>query len=463
MRSFAFQDMIRGFNPSQPLEFDSIAPKSQRNLLASGSTKVVVSIDSHDIDDVVIVGINANDRPGLLLDISRGLHSLGLQLHHTEASVIQGKSISIWRCALIEEGDSANAGEMETVLGQIIENDGGGAGVSKQRGLSVIRTVVTDQSRLVDKTCDDIDFRKTYKAAIVGVQKKDKSEVNLLTEVVFAPGDVLVLQADEDSFLLVRPPDKFYTKSSSDAAYKNIFNKAVGGLRLSSSSNDLKEKASEATTTADDSNIACVTDSRKEEVWNDLHVLFPEEASQDDGGGNASREFLAAVKVAPKSSHIGKTVFEAGLNRQAGLFLVGVERPVTGRKSRMQVSFATPSLMPGKSPFDSGISVEDGSMNDSAMASITKGSQPKASIPVPPEGHLKENDVLWFAGGANSIADMRKIPGLVSLEDDELQQIEEHLHDRRLVQAVVARKGPLVGKTAGEVRFRTTYGGKNVR
>ena len=52
--------------------------------MLAGPAKVLVVIDTQDLDDVVIVGINSNDRPGLLLHISRGLHSLGLQLHHTE-------------------------------------------------------------------------------------------------------------------------------------------------------------------------------------------------------------------------------------------------------------------------------------------------------------------------------------------------------------------------------------------
>ena len=41
---------------------------------------------------------------------------------------------------------------------------------------------------------------------------------------------------------------------------------------------------------------------------------------------------------------------------------------------------------------------------------------------------------MWFAGHATAIADLRKIPGLVFLEDDELQKIDEKVHDQRLVQ-----------------------------
>ena len=53
---------------------------------------------------------------------------------------------------------------------------------------------------------------------------------------------------------------------------------------------------------------------------------------------------------------------------------------------------------------------------------------------------------------------MRKIPGLVQFVSDEIKQIEGKVSDRRLVQAVVARTGSLVGKTVAGVKFRTKYG-----
>jgi di/tricarboxylate transporter len=77
---------------------------------------------------------------------------------------------------------------------------------------------------------------------------------------------------------------------------------------------------------------------------------------------------------------------------------------------------------------------------------------------IAPDSNLKEGDVLWFAGSASSVGDLRKIPGLISYESEEVEKINETVHDRRLVEAVIARRGPLVGKTVKEVRFRTRYG-----
>lgn len=445
-------DMIRGYDPSEPFpeELDS-APRESR---LAGPAKIVVVIDTQDLEDMVIVGINVTDRPGLLLDISRGLHSLGLQLHHTEASVILSRSISIWRCALIDDGEVApNAEEMQAILSSLLENEVG-VGAAKRRGLSVIRCVVTEQSKLVGKSLEDINFRETYKAAIIAVQKRDKSKVEDLAEVNFVPGDILVIQANDDSPLLVRPPPDFYVKTETNAGYipKNFF-KAVGGLKLSSSLTDLKGLKGKVPEDTGDAISISSNDTRTMEVWRDLLVLFHgKEGNTQEDGGNSSREFLAATEVSKKSEHIGRTVTQAGLDKQSGLFLVSVERPVTARP--LQVSFAMGSVTHPPSPHS--LRLSDG--NGSEMASITQGKMPTATIPVPPEGHLKEGDILWFAGPATAMADLRKIPGLVSLEDKELKQIDEKVHDRRLVQAVVARKGPLSGRTAAEVGFRTRYG-----
>lgn len=390
-------ETMRGYKPSQELD------SAPRDPIFAGPAKVIVVVDSQDLEHVIIIGINSHDRPGLLRDISRGIGNLGLQVHHTEASVIQSRSISVWRCELIDGGGNLDAAEMQAVLSSLLEHEYG-TEASKLRGISVIRAVVTHQSRLCGKTLEDANFREMYDAAVIAVQKKDSSNVDELKKVCFAPGDLLVLQAKDDSLLLVRPPSDFYkseTKGQKNSGHKDSVDYSL----------------------------------EQSQVWGDLRVLFNENEGQDEGG-NLSREFLAAVKVSAKSLHIDKTVAEAGLDRQAGLFLVSVERPVIC--DMLRTSFTILSLAPGSSPTN---------LPDSM-----------SMLPVPPEGHLKENDILWFAGDAAAIADLRKIPGLSLLEDDQIQNLEGKRHDRTLVHAVIAKKGPLVGKTAVEVGFRTIYG-----
>jgi len=224
--------------------------------------------------------------------------------------------------------------------------------------------------------------------------------------VCFSPGGVLVLQANNDSPLLERPPSDFYNGPKNSGSEGSVDN----SLEQASNSDGIMSSAS------------------KSHIWNDLRVLFNEKEGQDNEG-DESREFLATVKVSAKSKHIDKTVEEAGLDSQDGLFLVSVERPVVPGNMHM-TSFLIHSLIPGRGPI---------SLPDSM-----------SMLPVPTEGHLKENDILWFAGDAAAIADLRKNPGILLLEDDQIQKMESKRHDRTLVHAVISKTGPLVGKTAGK-------------
>ena len=45
-------------------------------------------------------------RPGLLLDISKGLLRLNLQVHRTEAVVVGERSVSVWRCDYLEKTET---------------------------------------------------------------------------------------------------------------------------------------------------------------------------------------------------------------------------------------------------------------------------------------------------------------------------------------------------------------------
>ena len=85
---------------------------------------------------------------------------------------------------------------------------------------------------------------------------------------------------------------------------------------------------------------------------------------------------------------------------------------------------------------------------------------PRLLRPSTPESDvLREDDVLWYAGNAQAIASVRKIPGLAPIESadqvDKLKGVSSQ--SRRLIQAVVAKTGPLVGRSIRDMKFRSRY------
>lgn len=508
-------DMIRGIAPSEPMEDMAKASSGppRHNKMPSSNTmfeggdepaKIVVLTDTRGSQQMVIVGIDARDRPGLLLDISRGLLRMNLQLHHTEASVVEERSVSIWRCEVLDEGVS-DIEEIWDILNALLEYESGIEAI-KKRGLRVLRAVVTKKSRLVKRTATEVNFREIYQAAIVAVQRNGKNTTEPLSRVRFEAGDVLVLQASDDSPLLSRPPEDFYKKlaesrgrgseikgNSSVQSLVKFFrggtgsNSDLAGMGVSKDENEKAHDTLSSTersasrnsdiegggqveegfyipedgepegggdSTSSPSNVA----NPIEELWVDLQVMFVDKTNDDAENGipsksdeQGNREFLTAMQIAPRSQLAKKTAVQSGIDKLPGVFLVSIERPAahaddnaTDADKRVKV-----------------ITIPSDAMSASRAGSIDAASFLDAEptlLPVAPDEPLKEGDILWFSGSANAVGDLRKIPGLKSYENDEVKKINEKVHDRRLVQAVVARKSPLVGKTVADVRFRTRYG-----
>ena len=84
----------------------------------------------------------------------------------------------------------------------------------KSRGLRVIRAVIPSTSKLIGTTASETNFRQAYKAAIVAVQRGKQSVSNKLSQARFEVGDLVVLQASDDSPLLIPPPKDFYRNIS---------------------------------------------------------------------------------------------------------------------------------------------------------------------------------------------------------------------------------------------------------
>ena len=103
--------------------------------------------------------------------------------------------------------------------------------VPKKRGLKVIRVKVTKHSRLVGRTAAEVQFRETYKAAIVAVQQGGRNAMNRLSSLKFRADDILILQVSDDCPLLSPPPETASSASKSFVSSMSArFNKSSDKL-----------------------------------------------------------------------------------------------------------------------------------------------------------------------------------------------------------------------------------------
>ena len=77
--------------------------------------QIVVTRDNRSHSRIVLIGVNTRDRPGLLLDISKCLLELKLQVHRTESVICDEQSVSVWRCSHIEN-DEFDAEQISAML-----------------------------------------------------------------------------------------------------------------------------------------------------------------------------------------------------------------------------------------------------------------------------------------------------------------------------------------------------------
>ena len=330
---------------------------------------------------------------------------------------------------------------------QVILEDNSSVEVLKKGGLRVLRARVTKQSRLIGCTAEEVKFRENYKAAIVAVQQGGKNVSQSLTSVKFGAGDILALQVSDDS-LLLSPPSNTVSKRRF-----SLFS-TVKGTDENKSPDVTDHEDVEVCTVVFNCLVVWtfefsyrlehatfyhqkfggdVSDEVSDALWRDLEVLPAGSEATNNSPG--SKEYLVAMRVSRKSIHAKKNVAENGIAKVPGVTIVSIERSV-GHEGFHNVVVSSPTA-----------SVESQLQNDLQMYTA-----------IDPDEPLLEGDLIWFAGDASAIGDLRKVPGLESPEKDEIKQMDDNVHDRLLVQAVVAKSGPLVGKTVREVQFRTKYG-----
>ena len=507
------------------------------------------------------------DRPGLLHDISQGLNRLRVQLLHCEASVVANRSVSIWRLQSMDQ--STTREEIRTVIEALLSPTSGSQ-ASKEKGQSVLRVRVRLGGALVGRASADVNFRATYGAAIVAMQRGGRAPLGKLGQVKLREGDVLVLQCNEDSPLLKDAPADFFEETrldeSRDESFVSVPQKGTPGggstpanmpstphgsrtsLLTMVGMKDLgmkdlrgyssRSRGARQTKTELDKNDADLSVGAEVSVTvekeppstassggssgsgsparlNDVSVAIPDirglslrspvatvapKPAEDDadekaagasrlavrkahrdleiiGAANdeAGKEFLIAVRVERRSQFIKKTADEAGLRQLPGLFLVSIERHKSDAAAESGKAIPendaatgdTSTNEPGSLPHQVDASTTDATLVKTERVSSTFSSTKKedqkdgeSSVTVvdPSDDKLLEDDVLWYAGNAASVSSLRKIPGLAPYSADQVDKLSNvNSQERRLIQAVVAKTGPLVGKSIREIKFRTRY------
>jgi di/tricarboxylate transporter len=135
--------------------------------------------------------------------------------------------------------------------------------------------------------------------------------------------------------------------------------------------------------------------------------VLPERKPPRGGLEDPGRDFVVRMVVETDGRLDGRTVEEAGLRHLEGVFLVEIER--------------------------------DG--------------EPIA--PVAPTTILREGDHLLFVGQARLILDLQNIEGLDSAERVHMAEVEAPT--RHVVEVVIGRESPLLGRTPKEADFRERY------
>jgi uncharacterized protein with PhoU and TrkA domain len=380
------------------------------------STHIIVTTNL----DSTLIAINAADRQGPLLDISRTLMSFGIQLHHTEAVVITGRSISVWRCELEESNHTLL--EIRDSLYDVIQR-GGNMNNNKKSTSRIVHAVVIPGSGLAGRRARDVDFQGLYGASLISLQRQGRSKAHVLSKLKLAIGDKLIFSVNSNLQLLHPPTSSDDNGKKDRSLSSNQFDEVFGKNRNGYSSSA--------------------------RICNDLRVVTEEEHVLMCGKQSVEHEFLAAMIVTDKSALIGTTAAHHVFHKMPGMHLISIERP---------------TYVSGKAN-DSGQKYQHVSAGGSALMDMlsdmesTKGNKRSTQYrAVEVTDKLEAGDILWFSGSASSIGDLRKIPGLKSAEYKEIGKLNEKPTAWHMYQAIVAQQGPLVGKTVKEVKFCTQYG-----
>lgn len=122
-----------------------------------------------------------------------------------------------------------------------------------------------------------------------------------------------------------------------------------------------------------------------------------------------ARQYIVEMEVEAGSPLVGKSIEDAGLRQLPGMYLIEIDR--------------------------------DGQL----ITAVT------------PKEILKAEDHLIFAGDVRSVVDLKNIHGL-KVAESQVFKLNSGAHSRVLVEVVISRGFPQLGKTVRDMRFRNHYG-----
>jgi di/tricarboxylate transporter len=137
--------------------------------------------------------------------------------------------------------------------------------------------------------------------------------------------------------------------------------------------------------------------------------LLPDHRDPVEDLLESGREYLVELEVRSGCPLIGETVAGAGLRSLQGLFLVEIRR------------------------------------------------REESIAPVKPTDKIKKRDRLVFTGLVNSIVQLQKIPQLAPVDEKKHYRDLRKTGKGRIVEAVVSRSSPMLGRTIREGNFRSRY------
>ena len=386
------------------------------------------------------------------------------------------------------DGHSALSDDDEGGLAMAVSPGGAGGNAGEQLqpqphlpppGLRMARAAVRLDSALVGKMPREVGFRRRYGAAIVALVRRGEQLHGIIGQTPLLAGDVIVMQVSPASPLLDlingSLPEPAAGEGEGGGTNGRLLNRRWSinritgsfGSLLSIASGAEKERSEAPIEPADGADthgvelsevkVGCdeaakPTEAAPAAVPDGLASLTECHANLAivQNAGGVERDFMIAMRVARGSPIIGKTVQAAGLRGLPGLFLASIERHPEEAEAEGAAAAAARAGGAG--------SVEAvGDEEAPLVAAPHDPSAPPSIVVADRDDKLRVGDVLWFSGELDSVAALRRVPGLVPLEDHQLNKLKVVIADRRLVQAVLAQHSELVGHTAKDSRFRTRY------